>query len=48
MTPREAAKSGWLKYIENHGARCVGRNDAMASYDIGWLWKELGVADRRV
>jgi hypothetical protein len=55
MTPREAAKSpagrekivAWLKYIENHGARCVGGNDAMASYDIGWLWKELGVADRR-
>jgi len=35
----------WLKYLENQaGQRGV---EGLAEYDFGWLWAELGLADRR-
>jgi len=55
ITPRAAAGTAggrtklvtWLKYLENqgHGGRDSG--DPMASYDLGWMWAELGVAALR-
>ena len=48
-SPRAAAKTpkgrekvaAWLKMLENHAAhRPPG--DPMGSYDIGWMWQELG------
>jgi len=36
---------GWLKYLENGMA--AHRDGPMAGYDLGWLWEELGLADRR-
>lgn len=55
VTPRAAARSdagrarvvAWLKDMENHAARASGGDEAMASYDFGWVWRELGVADLR-
>jgi hypothetical protein len=49
-SPRAAAKTAkgwekvaaWLKMLENHAARREP-GDPMASYDIGWMWRELGV-----
>ncbi len=54
-SPRAAAKTAkgrlkvadWLKLIENHSAKSVGANNAMATHDFGWLWDELGVKDLR-
>lgn len=54
VSPRKAAKTkkgrerlaGWLKLIENSTARAEARSP-MASYDMGWMWDELGVADLR-
>lgn len=54
-SPRAAAKTAkgrlkvadWLKLIENHSAKSVGRNDELATHDFGWLWAELGVNDLR-
>lgn len=53
-TPRAAAKTAkgraavvaWLKTLENHSAR-QKPEDPMASYDFGWLWRELGVEGLR-
>jgi hypothetical protein len=55
LTPREAARTKaarekvvtWLKYIENQGHHQRDTDDPLASYDIGWMWKELGVAEHR-
>jgi hypothetical protein len=55
VSPREAARSDagrarvvdWLKDMENHAARAGGGVDPMASYDFGWIWQELGVAELR-
>ena len=33
--------------ILNEAARASGGDEAMASYDFGWVWRELGVADLR-
>ena len=49
MAPREAATSAagrgrlvdWLKHHENHAAKAA---DPLASYDLGCVWQELGVA----
>lgn len=54
LTPRRATRSakgreklvGWLKLLENHMAQ-QDLNDPMGAYDVGWMWDELGVADRR-
>jgi hypothetical protein len=50
-TPRQAAKTKagraklveWLKDLENTNAR----TEALAGYDISWIWEELGVAELR-
>ena len=54
MTPREAAKSAagrqklvdWLKDHENRSA--TSGADPLATYDLGCVWRELGVAELRV
>jgi hypothetical protein len=54
-TPRKAATTmagrekvaEWLKYMEHHSARASDPADPMATYDFGWLWRELKVEDLR-
>ena len=54
LTPRKAAKTrdgreklvDWLKLHGNAAAR-EEPGSPMASYDMSWLWEELGVADLR-
>jgi hypothetical protein len=54
-TPRAAVKteSGrikvaeWLKLMENQTAKSGEHNSAMASYDLSWLWTELGISELR-
>ncbi len=56
LSPREAANSKtnrhkvveWLKTMENNATKAGGGTDPMASYDFGWIWTELGVAQSRV
>jgi hypothetical protein len=56
MTPREAARTAagrarvatWLKYLENQSRKRHDPGDPLATYDVGWLWTELGVAELRV
>ncbi len=55
-TPRACARTkagrekvaGWLKFLEGQSSR-RGRDadDPMGSYDFGWMWTELGIADLR-
>lgn len=48
QSPKEAAQSPegqrrlkkWLLYLESQNERATG---AMAGYDFGWLWEELGI-----
>ena len=55
MTPREAAKTAagrakvvtWLKYLENQSRKRPDPGDPLATYDVGWLWTELGVTELR-
>lgn len=55
VSPRSAAKTlkgrtkvvAWLKTLENHSAMLADRKDAMATYDVTWLWAELGISDLR-
>jgi len=50
-TPREAVTSTqgrakaaeWLKYLENQSLRNADPSDPMATYDFGWMWRELGI-----
>ena len=54
-TPRDAVRTDdgrtkvaeWLKTIENRTARSGDHNGAMASYNFGWLWAELGISELR-
>ncbi len=54
-TPRQAARTrtgrpkvlAWLKYLENSTAQRHRPEDPMATYDLSWLWAELGLADER-
>ncbi len=54
VSPRKAAKTktgreklvDWLKLIENSNARQEAHS-AMATYDLGWMWEELGIAHLR-
>lgn len=54
-TPRAAVKTeggrvkvaDWLKMMENRTAKAGDHNSAMASYDFGWLWTELGISELR-
>lgn len=53
-SPRNAVKTpkgrekviAWLKMLENHTAH-QGPDDPMGSYDLTWMWQELGIADAR-
>ena len=55
ISPRKAAKSKkgrdklvtWLKLLENQTAR-HGPDDPMSSYDVTWMWNELGIHDLRI
>jgi len=55
VTPRDAARTAavrirvveWLKYIENTSGSTALNDMPMASYDYGWIWRELGVEDLR-
>ena len=54
VSPRKAAKTkagrqklvAWLKLIENSNAQ-QDPHSPMAAYDLGWIWKELGIEDLR-
>ena len=54
VTPRAAVKTRkgrekvaeWLKHLE-HGSAQQGEQDPMATYDFGWMWRELKVEDLR-
>ena len=54
-TPRACARTragrervaGWLKLLESQSRRGRDPDDPMGSYDFGWMWAELGVADLR-
>lgn len=55
MTPRQAVRTvsgrkkvaAWLKGIENTTARASGGHGAMAAYNFGWMWSELGLSELR-
>ena len=55
LSPREAAQTAegrerlvaWMKFIENQSANHGKGQGAMVSYDFGWMWRELGIAERR-
>jgi len=55
ISPRAAVKTAkgrqrvadWLKYLENRSASHVDPKDPMATYDFGWLWRELGIESLR-
>ena len=54
VSPRESARTpegrkrlvGWLKGLENANAQHEP-GSAIASYDVSWMWEELGVSDLR-
>ena len=54
-TPRQAARTPagreklvtWLKFLENRSGGQTNSTDPMATYDFGWLWRELGVENLR-
>lgn len=37
----------WLKFLENRSGNQTDPTDPMATYDFGWLWRELGVENLR-
>jgi hypothetical protein len=39
--------ANWLKYLENRSASQRDPKDPMATYDFGWIWRELGIEDLR-
>jgi hypothetical protein len=39
--------AGWLKMMENRTAKSADHNNALAIYDFGWLWNELGLDELR-
>jgi hypothetical protein len=39
--------AGWLKMMENRTAKAADHSGALAIYDFGWLWNELGVDELR-
>ncbi len=54
-SPRAAVKTNsgrikvveWLKMMENTTAKAADHNSALAVYDFGWLWTELGIEELR-
>ncbi len=55
LSPRAAAKSArgrknlavWLKHLENQSRHAEDRGDPMATYDFGWMWRELKIEHLR-
>ncbi|WP_246047695.1 hypothetical protein [Hankyongella ginsenosidimutans] len=55
QTPRAACANeagqhrvaNWLKYLENGSSKHETANDPIASYDFGWMWRELGIEHLR-
>ena len=55
ISPREATGTAtgreklvtWLKHLENRSANQDDLADPMATYDFGWMWRELGLEERR-
>ncbi len=55
ISPRAAVKTAggrvkaadWLKFLENRSAGHSDPKDPMATYDFGWMWRELGIEDLR-
>lgn len=55
IAPRAAIRSKqgrekvaeWLKYLEYRSAGSHNPEDPMATYDFGWIWRELKVEDLR-
>jgi hypothetical protein len=55
ISPRAAIRSAkgrqkvadWLKHLENSSANRPDPADPMATYDFGWLWRELKIEDLR-
>jgi hypothetical protein len=39
--------AGWLKIMENRTAKAGDGDTAMAMYNFGWLWTELGIDELR-
>jgi hypothetical protein len=39
--------AGWLKMMENTTAKAADHNGALAIYNFGWLWSELGIDELR-
>jgi len=56
MTSRQGAQAGacrdnvtaWLKYLANQSRHRRDHNDSLATYDLAWLWNEVGIPERRV
>ena len=54
-TPRACARTkagrqkvaAWLKFLESESGRKRRAGDPLGSYDFGWMWAELGIADLR-
>jgi hypothetical protein len=54
-SPRAAVKTSsgrsqvaeWLKIMENSTAKATDHNSALAVYDFGWVWTELGIKELR-
>ena len=44
--PRQACYVA--QYLENQSHRGRDLLDSLASYDLSWMWSELGIAERRV
>ena len=55
ISPRNAIRTSkgqkkvaeWLKYLENRSANSDDPADPMATYDFGWIWRELKVENLR-
>lgn len=55
ISPRAAIRTAkgrenvaaWLKYLENRTAKHHDPSDPMATYDFGWLWRELKIENLR-
>lgn len=37
----------WLKYLEFQSASSQNPQDPMATYDFGWMWRELNIENLR-
>ncbi len=55
ISPRAAIKTEkgrakvaeWLKYLENRSAGHCDPTDPIATYDFGWIWRELAIESLR-